>query len=86
MSVTREQAEVLRARGYRPENSLLDGPRVVLDDHEAGVYTTLVPDPTGEIHWAVWSQSQGEFLAGGHDANALVAADQAMAWIFEEWA
>lgn len=83
--VTRADAEALRAMGFRPENSLLDGPRVVLDDDEAGVYITLVPDPQGLIHWAVWTQSMGNYLAGGSHANAVVAADRARSWIQEDW-
>jgi len=83
MSVTQADAEVLRAMGFRAENSLLDGPRVVLDCQ--GVYITLVPDPQGEIHWAVWTQGAGAFLSGGHHSNAVESANQAMTWIEKVW-
>lgn len=83
MSVTQADVELLRAMGFRAENSLLDGPRVVLDCE--GVYVTLVPDPQGEIHWAVWTQQGGAFLAGGGHPNAVESANQAMNWIEKEW-
>lgn len=83
MTITRADSELLRAMGFRGENSLLDGPRVVLDCE--GVYITLVPDPQGEIHWAVWTQSHGAFLKGGSHNNAVEAANQAMSWIEKEW-
>lgn len=83
MTVTREDSELLRAMGFRAENSLLDGPRVVLDCD--GVYITLVPDPEGEIHWAIWTQGHGAFLKGGSHSNAVEAANQAMTWIEKEW-
>lgn len=83
MSVTQADAEVLRAMGFRAENSLLDGPRVVLDCD--GVYITLVPDPQGQIHWAVWTQGSGAFLAGGDHENAVESANQALTWIEKVW-
>lgn len=83
VSVSRADAELLRAMGFRPENSLLDGPRVVLDCD--GIYITLVPDPQGEIHWAVWTTSHGAYLKGGSHTNAVEAANQAMTWIEKEW-
>jgi hypothetical protein len=83
MSVTQADAEVLRAMGFRAENSLLDGPRVVLDCE--GVYITLVPDPHGIIHWAVWTQGSGAYLMGGDHTNAVESANQAMTWIERVW-
>lgn len=83
MSVTRADAEMLRAMGFRAEGSLLDGPRVVLDCD--GVYITLVPDPQGDIHWAVWTQGHGAYLMGGSHDSPVEAANQAMKWIEEEW-
>lgn len=83
MSVTQADAEVLRAMGFRAERSLVDGPRVVLDCDD--VYITLVPGPEREIHWAVWAQGSGQFLAGGQDPNALTAGMTALAWIQDEW-
>lgn len=83
MSITRPDAEMLRAMGFRPENSLLDGSRVVLDCE--GVYITLVPDSQGDIHWAVWTQNHGAYLMGGSHDNAVEAANQALTWIEKEW-
>lgn len=84
MSVTAAQAEMLRAIGFRPEQSLLDGPRVVLDT-DLGVYVTLTPDPQGDIHWAVWTTDLGAFMSGGSHENALEAANQALQWIEKNW-
>lgn len=84
MSVTREQAERLRARGYRAESTLLDGPRVV-KDYEAGVYVTLVPDGDGRIHWNVWRTDDGSHLDGNWTLNAIVSADVAEDWVSDHW-
>lgn len=84
MNVTREQAEALRARGFRAESTLLDGPRVV-KDYEEGVYVTLVPDNQGRIHWAVWRSDDGALLSGNWALNAVLAADIAWEWISDHW-
>lgn len=83
MAVTREEAEALRAMGFRVEASLLDGTRAVLD-LDSGVYITLVPGPEN-IHWSVWTADMGLYLAGGQDEKAVVAAHQASTWIESNW-
>lgn len=84
MSVTAAQAEVLRARGYRAERTLLDGPRVV-KDYEEGVYVTIVPGEGDRFHWSIWRSDDGGHLTGNWTVNAVLAADLAWDWIRDHW-
>lgn len=86
MSVSQAQAEALRARGYRAESTLLDGPRIVLDLPEDGVYITIVPGDTVDLfHWNIWRADDGHYIAGGADFDPVAAAQAADHYIDTEW-
>lgn len=79
--VTEAEAEVLWARGWRAERTILDGPRVVLNG--TPYYATIVPGAPiieggrGGFHWNVWTRYEGEHRSGGWAERPVDAADRA---------
>lgn len=82
--VTMAEAERLYAQGWRAERSLLDGPRIVWDQHDH-FYATIVPgeSDSADFYWAVWTKRDGNLTAQGQHPDPVVASLHARGYIEE---